>query len=335
MRAQRICNHAYRGMDDHGNRHRKVHRMSTMIANRKPTYRRKRIPFSSRFFNTLNVVLLGLFSLSIILPLLNILALSFNGGKDAAMGGVYFWPRAFTWNNYIEVFSDNRILTGYGITVARTVLGTFLSVILTGMAAFALKKKDLPGRTVMLFLIFFTMLFSGGIIPNYMLIKAVGLKNTFAVFIVPGLYSAWNIIMMRTFFEGLGESLEESAHIDGAGWFRIFFQIILPLSKPVIAVIALFNGVAHWNDWFTGAFYVQDADLKPVSTILQEMLTQQMKLKNLITNSNMSAVTAQKQVTGDSLKMATVVVTMVPIMAVYPFIQKYFAKGVMIGAIKG
>lgn len=289
----------------------------------------------SRLFGALNVLLLSLLSLSIILPLLNILVLSFNGGKDTAMGGVYFWPRAFTFNNFIEVFSDNRIINGYVITIARTVIGTTASVLLTGMAAFALKKKDLPGRTPMLFVIFFTMLFSGGIIPNYMLIKGIGLKNNFLVYIIPGLYSAWNIIIMRTFFEGISVSLEESATIDGAGYFRIFWQIILPLSKPVIAVVALFNGVGHWNDWFSGAFYVQDAGLKPVSTILQEMLTQQMKLKNLMTNSNMNAVSAQRAVTGDSLKMATVVVTMAPIMAVYPFIQKYFAKGVMIGAVKG
>lgn len=291
--------------------------------------------FLSQLFNAINVLLLGLLSLSIVLPLLNILVLSFNGGKDTAMGGVYFWPRAFTLNNFIEVFSDNRIINGYLITIARTVLGTAASVLLTAMAAFALKKKDLPGRTPALFLIFFTMLFSGGIIPNYMLIKGIGLKNNFLVYIIPGLYSAWNIIIMRTFFEGISVSLEESATIDGAGYFRIFLQIILPLSKPVIAVIALFVGVGHWNDWYSGAFYVQDAALKPVSTILQEMLTQQMKLKNLITNSNMSAITAQRMVTGDSLKMATVVVTMAPIMAVYPFIQKYFAKGVMIGAVKG
>jgi putative aldouronate transport system permease protein len=292
-------------------------------------------PILSRLFNALNVFLLGMLSLSIVLPLLNILVLSFNGGKDTAMGGVYFWPRAFTFNNFIEVFSDNRIINGYLITVSRTVLGTAASVLLTAMAAFALKKKDLPGRTPALFLIFFTMLFSGGIIPNYMLIKGIGLKNNFLVYIIPGLYSAWNIIIMRTFFEGISVSLEESATIDGAGYFRIFFQIILPLSKPVIAVVALFNGVGQWNDWFSGAFYVQDSALKPVSTILQEMLTQQMKLKNLMTNSNMSAIAAQRQVTGDSLKMATVVVTMVPIMMVYPFIQKYFAKGVMIGAVKG
>jgi len=281
------------------------------------------------------ILLLALFSLSIVLPFLHILALSFNGGKDTAMGGVYFWPRSFTLNNYKEVFSDNRIINGYKITLARTILGTFLSVLLTAMASFALKIKTLPGRNFITFMIFFTTLFGGGLIPYYMLLKALHLRNTFWVYILPGLYSAWNIIMMRTFFDTLGTELEESAKLDGCGYFRIFFQIILPLSKPVVSVIALFNGVDHWNDWFTGAFYVQDRNLQPVQTVLQEMLTNQQKLKSLMMNSYQSAITARNLVTGDSLKMATVMVTTVPIMCVYPFIQKYFTKGVMIGAIKG
>ena len=266
---------------------------------------------------------------------MHILALSFNGGKDTAMGGVYFWPRAFTLNNYKEVFSDNRIINGYKITLARTILGTFLSVLLTAMAAFALKSKTLPGRNFITFMIFFTTLFGGGVIPYYMLLKELHLRNTFWVYVIPSLYSAWNIIMMRTFFDSLGTELEESAKLDGCGYFRIFFQIILPLSKPVVSVIALFNGVGHWNDWFTGAFYVTDRNLQPVQTVLQEMLTNQQKLKSLMINSYQSAMSAKTLVTGDSLKMATVMVTTVPIMCVYPFIQKYFTKGVMIGAIKG
>lgn len=288
-----------------------------------------------KFIYWIIIIALALFSLSIILPFVHILALSFNGGKDTAMGGVYFWPRAFTLNNYKEVFSDNRIINGYKITLARTILGTFLSVLLTAMAAFALKSKTLPGRNFITFMIFFTTLFGGGVIPYYMLLKELHLRNTFWVYILPSLYSAWNIIMMRTFFDSLGTELEESAKLDGCGYFRIFFQIILPLSKPVVSVIALFNGVGHWNDWFTGAFYVTDRNLQPVQTVLQEMLTNQQKLKSLMINSYQSAMSAKTLVTGDSLKMATVMVTTVPIMCVYPFIQKYFTKGVMIGAIKG
>lgn len=286
------------------------------------------------FFYILNVVLLILLSLSIILPFLNVLALSFNGGKDAAMGGVYFWPRAFTLANYKEVFSDNSIINGYKITLTRTILGTTLSVFLTAMAGYALKCKTLPGRKIIMLAIVFTMLFGGGVIPYYMLIKAVGLRNNFWVFVIPSLYSAWNIVLMRSFFESIPISLEESAKLDGCGYFGIFFKIILPLSKPVISVVALFVAVGHWNDWFTGAFYITNKDLLPVQTLLQQMLVNQQKLTTLITNTPQSISAARNLVTGDSLKMATVMVTTLPIMCVYPFIQKYFAKGVMIGAIK-
>ncbi|GMQ59013.1 carbohydrate ABC transporter permease [Vallitalea sediminicola] len=287
-----------------------------------------------KIFHILNILILSLFSLAVILPILNIIALSLNGGKDAAMGGVYFWPRVFTLDNYKAVFNDNRIITGYKITILRTVIGTVSSIFLTAMAAFALKSRTLPGRRVITFLIFFTMLFSGGTIPYYMLLRNTGLLNTFWVYVIPSLYSTWNIIMMRTFFEGISISLEESAKLDGCNDFTVFIKIILPLSKPVIAVIALFNGVAHWNDWFTGAYFVTNADLHPVQTILQEMLTTQAKLKELMSDSYQSAQFAKRAVTGESLKMATIVVSTLPIVLVYPFIQKYFAKGVMIGAIK-
>ena len=288
-----------------------------------------------KFFYGFNILMLAVISLTIILPFIHILALSFNGGKDAVIGGVYFWPRVFTLSNYKEVFSDSRIINGYKITLFRTILGTTMSVFLTAMAAYALKSKTLPGKKFFNFIIFFTMLFGGGMIPYYILIKNLGLRNNIWVFIIPGLYSAWNIIVMRTFFEGISAGLEESAKIDGCNDFRIFMQIILPLSKPTIAVIALFNGVGHWNDWFTGAFFVIDKNLFPVQTVLQEMLTIQSKLKELTMNSSESVQLARKMVTGESLKMATIVVSTLPIVCVYPFVQKYFVQGVMIGAIKG
>lgn len=294
-----------------------------------------RVYYIEKFFHGLNIALLIALSLLILLPFMNIIALSFNSGRDAATGGVYFWPRVFSLENYKELFSDNRIVNGYKITLFRTIVGTASSVFLTAMAAYALKNKTLPGKQVFNFIIFFTMLFGGGIIPYYILLKALHLRNTLWVYIVPGLYSAWNIIVMRTFFEGISVSLEESAKLDGCNDFRIFLQIILPLSKPVIAVIALFNGVGHWNDWFTGNFFVMDKSLQPVQTILQEMLTTQLKLKELAVNSVETSMSAKRLVTGESLKMATIVVTTLPIVCVYPFIQKYFVKGVMIGAVKG
>ena len=283
----------------------------------------------------LNYLLLVLFSLLVILPFLNIVALSLNSGRDAARGGVYFWPRVFTFENYAELFKDNKMINGYKITLFRTIVGTAAGTFLTAMAAWVLRCKTLPGRGFLSFFVFFTMLFSGGVIPYYMVLKALHLKNTIWVYVIPSLYSAWNLIIIRTFFQTIDASLEESAKIDGYNDFQIFVKVILPLSKPVLAVVALFFGVAHWNDWFTGMFYVSDKNLYPAQTILQQMLTMELKLKELSINSAQAAASAQKLVTGESLKMATVVVTTLPIVCVYPFIQKYFVKGTMIGAIKG
>ena len=290
-----------------------------------------------KVFKIVIYILIILLCLSIILPFLNILALSFNAGKDAERGGIYFWPREWSLDNYKEVFSSSNILNAFWISLFRTVLGTLASVFLTAAAAYALKSKTLPGVKFFTMLIFFTMLFGGGIIPYYMLLKDLNLINTIWVYVIPGLYSAWNIIIMRTFFSQISASLEESARIDGYNDLSIFLRIIMPLSRPVVAVIALFNAVGHWNDWFTGAFYVRDAKLRPLSTLLQEMLTRADALRKTL---EQAAGTKQYdmldkiQVTGNSLKMATIIIVVTPIILVYPFIQKYFAKGVMIGSIK-
>ncbi|WP_325176683.1 carbohydrate ABC transporter permease [Paenibacillus alkalitolerans] len=290
-----------------------------------------------KIFKFINYLLIILLCLSIILPFFNILALSFNAGKDAERGGVYFWPRVWSLENYKEVFSSSNIVNAFGISLFRTVTGTIASVFLTAMAAYALKSKTLPGVRFFTLLIFFTMLFSGGMIPYYMLLKDLHLINTIWVYVIPGLYSAWNIIIMRTFFQQISISLEESARIDGYNDFSIFMRIIMPLSKPVIAIIALFNAVGHWNDWFTGSFFVRDSELRPLSTLLQEMLTRAEALRDTLTQSGGTRqyeLLEQIQVTGNSLKMATIVIVVTPIICVYPFVQKYFAKGVMIGSLK-
>ncbi|RXZ82428.1 carbohydrate ABC transporter permease [Paenibacillaceae bacterium] len=274
--------------------------------------------------------------LSIILPFMNILALSFNAGKDAERGGVYFWPRLWSIENYKEVFLSANIGKAFGISIFRTVVGTLASVFMTAMAAYALKGKTMPGVKFFTLIIFFTMLFSGGIIPYYMLLKSLSLTNTIWVYIIPGLYSAWNLIIMRTFFQQIHPSLEESARIDGYNDFSIFMKIIMPLSRPVVAVIALFNAVTHWNDWFTGAFYVRSASLRPLSTLLQEMLMRAEALRDTLAQAAGSRyeLLEKIQVTGNSLKMATIMIVVTPIILIYPFIQKYFAKGVMIGSLK-
>lgn len=273
--------------------------------------------------------------LLIIIPCINVLALSFNDGADAAKGGIYFWPRVFTLDNYKEVFADGKIMKSYGITIARTFIGTSLSLIVTTLAAFALKEEKLPGRKIITMLITFTMLFGGGMIPTYIQYKNLHLLNSFWVYVIPGMVGVANLLMVRTFFESIPDSLEESAKLDGCGYFKIYTQIVLPLSKPVLAVVGLYTAVGHWNDWFAGAFYMNSSKLWPVQTVLQQMLSRAMASSQEVKTASQAIAQANSAVTSDSLKMAAVVITTVPILCIYPFAQKYFAKGAMIGAVKG
>ena len=274
--------------------------------------------------------------LVIILPCINVLALSLNDGADAAKGGVYFFPRVFTLENFKQVFSDGSIMRAYKYTILRVVIGTLLTLIVTSLAAFALKEKDLPGVKVITILITFTMLFGGGMIPTYVQYKNLHLINNFWVYVVPSLVSVTYLLMMRAYFEGIPASLEESAKLDGCGYFGIYGRIILPLSKPVIAVIGPYTAVNHWNDWFSGAFYMTSNEKWPVQTVLQQMLARAMSASQKdITSVAQALVQGASTVTSDSLKMAAVVITTVPILLIYPFVQKYFASGIMIGAVKG
>ena len=281
----------------------------------------------------INLIII-LLCLAILLPCLNVLVLSFNDGKDAARGGIWFWPRQLTLDNFREVFKDGSIMGAYGISIARTVIGTFLSLMVTTLAGYALKQKDLPGRTVLTMLITFTMLFDGGMIPKYIQYKNLHLLNSFWVYVVPSLVSVTYLLMVRTFFEGIPDSLEESAKLDGCGFFKIYTKIMMPLSKPVIAVVGLYTAVNHWNDWFSGAFYMSDTAKWPVQTVLQNMLTKAMNAQQNVETVAQALAQNAATTTSDSLKMAAVVVTTVPILCVYPFIQKYFAQGSMIGAVK-
>lgn len=295
-----------------------------------------KLSVGEKAFKIVNYLIIIALCLSIILPLLNILALAFNAGKDAERGGIYFWPRVWSLENFGKAFEAANITTAFGISIFRTVVGTIASVFLTAAAAYALKSKTLPGGKYIMMFIFFTMLFGGGIIPYYMLLDSIHLTNTIWVYIIPSLYSAWNLIIFRTFFQQIHISLEESARIDGYNDISIFMRIILPLSRPVIAVIGLFTAVGHWNDWFTGAFYVRKAELRPLSTLLQEMLTSAEAMRDTLSQAAgirydlLDKIT----VTGNSLKMATIIIVVAPIIMIYPFVQRFFAKGIMIGSIK-
>lgn len=294
-----------------------------------------KISTSEKVVHAVIVVLIFALCAVILLPFLNIFALAFNDGLDAAKGGVYFWPREWTLENFEAVFKDGEIINSYRITIARTVLGTLLSLVLMTLSAYVLSVRTLPGRGFFSMAIAFTMLFSGGLIPTYVQYNNLGLVNTFWVYIFPGCISAYYLIMIRTFFDTIPDSLSESAKIDGAGYMQIYIKVILPLSKPIVAVIGLYCAVNHWNDWFAGAFYQNSKTMWPVQTVLQQMLNKAMSVSQ--EPSNVAQLIAQQtsNATTDSLKMAAVIITMLPILCVYPFIQKYFTKGVMIGAVKG
>lgn len=297
-----------------------------------------RMSFQEKLGQIVIISLLALLCLSVIYPFLYMMAVSLNEGTDAAKGGVYLWPRAFTWINYEIVLGNSVIRHAYLITILRTVVGTITGMLVTLIAAFGLSYRLLPMRKYLLGYVLVTMLFNGGLVPFYIQLHNLGLVNTFWVFIIPGMFSAWNMFVMLKFIQGIPEALIESAELDGASPVRILFQLIVPLSKPMLAALGLFTAVGHWNDWFAGAFYVTDQSLIPVQTFLQQLLSASDLSTVLGSNSNQEALArgAQMQnITLMSIKMAVVMVSAIPILCVYPFLQKYFVKGVLIGSVKG
>ena len=229
------------------------------------------------------------------------------------------------------VLSNPNILTGYLNTLFRTIVGTFLTVLTTCMFAYPLSKKDLPHRSLITFLVLFTMLFGGGLVPTYLLIRDLRLIDSLWVYVLPGLTSAFNIIIVRNFFQSIPESLRESASIDGASDVRILFQIYMPLSKPVLATVSLWTAVAHWNAWFDALLYINSESKQVLQMFLRRIVIEnstQLIEKGLV-NPEVT------QFTPETIKAATVIVTILPILLVYPFVQRYFVKGIMLGSVKG
>lgn len=295
----------------------------------------KRLGYSDRFMVVCIYVFLLLLSFTALYPFWNTLVVSLNEGLDTAKGGITFWPRIFTWGNYEIVLSDKKMLNAFFISVSRTVIGTITAILMTSLLAYGLTKSYLMGRKFYMLFFIFTMYFGGGLIPSFLLIKSLGLMNNFLVFIIPGLISVWNMIIFRTFFKSLPVGLEESAQIDGCSNWGVFMRIVLPLSGPVIATLGLFTAIAHWNDWFIPSIYINNHDLYPIQTVLRRILnanviTEQLGALDGITLERME----KRSVTSKSIISATIMVVSLPIIAVYPFVQKYFVKGVMIGSLK-
>lgn len=265
-------------------------------------------------------------------PIWYVLVNSLNEGTDAMQGGIYWWPRVFTLENYQAVFDNSGILTSYAVTIAKTVIGTVTHVFFTAMVAYAFSRKDLVGRKFYMIMGTITMFFSGGLIPYFLLIRDLGLFDSFWVYIIPTLFNFFNLIIFVSFFRELPTSLEEAARIDGANDLQIFLRVVIPLSMPVIATIALFQGVYQWNDYFAGIIYVNNPDLQPIQTYLYKVVAESSS-SQMMANAPGGIVT--RTVTTQSIKLATMVVTTLPIVLVYPFLQKYFVKGMLIGSIKG
>lgn len=282
--------------------------------------------------NLIALVVCVLVTLISLYPIYYCLINSLNDGKDAMKGGIYLWPRIFSLENYKTVFQEDTLLRSFLMTVARTVCGSVLHVLFTAMTAYALSRRELMLRKLYVALGVITMYVGGGIIPTYLLYKNLNLINTFWVYILPGMFSFYNMILTMSFFRQLPESLVESARIDGATHFTVFRKVILPLSPPIIATVALFVGVNYWNDWYAPAYYILDEELMTMPATLLRLMNEaeaQQKLARLY-----SQVQVRPSVTLESVRYATLIVSVMPITILYPFLQKYFIKGMMIGSVK-
>ncbi|WP_034342444.1 carbohydrate ABC transporter permease [Deinococcus misasensis] len=280
------------------------------------------------------VVVLLLVVIVTLYPFLNVLAISFNASSDTVKGGITIFPRAFTFDNYRTIFSFGSIPQAFLISVLRTVVGTVLSLIACSMVAYVLSRKDFVFRNFLSRYLAITMYVSGGMIPFFILIRDLHLMNTFTVYILPGLVNVFFIFMIRSFIDALPYELQESAKLDGANDFTIFWRVILPLCKPVLATAALFIAVGQWNSWFdTYLFNGSNPDLTTLQFELMKILQSTQTGQDAVNGNDMAR--NMQQVSPESIKMAITMVTTVPILMVYPFLQRYFVAGMTLGAVKG
>jgi putative aldouronate transport system permease protein len=295
-----------------------------------------KLAMEDKMFVSLIYIVLAVLGFTALYPFWNAAVISFNSGSDTMLGGITFWPREFTLQNYEVVFKDKRLIDAFVISVYRTVAGTVTSIAATAIFAYGMTKRGLIGRKFYMIMCVVTMYFGGGLIPSYLLIQNLNLMDSFWVMVIPGIISVWNMIIFRTFFNGIPQGLEESAQIDGSSNWGIFFRIVLPLSGPVIATLALFTAVYHWNDWFTPSIYITNTDLLPIQTKLNQILNSNIMLEQMqnMDSAAQGRLNKMRTVTSKSLSMATMMVATVPILCVYPFVQKYFVKGVLIGSLK-
>ncbi|MCZ8520988.1 MULTISPECIES: carbohydrate ABC transporter permease [Paenibacillus] len=291
---------------------------------------------SYRLFLWFNYGLLTLLALLCLFPLVNILAISFSSSGAVSAGSVTFWPVDFTLSSYTYMLQNGRFTGSFLVSLTRVVLGVSVNLVLTVLVAYPLSKeaRTFRSRTVYAWIFVFTMLFSGGLIPTYLIVKETGMLDTVWALILPGAVPIFNVLLMLNFFRGLPKELEEASWIDGAGHLRTLWSVYLPVSLPSIATVALFTVVGHWNAWFDGMIYMKNPEHYPLATYLQSMLQQQAAVQ---TTGSMSLEEAEllSQVSDRTTQASQIFLSVVPILALYPFLQRYFVQGLVVGSVKG
>jgi putative aldouronate transport system permease protein len=287
-------------------------------------------------FDRCNKALVWFFILIIAYPLIYILSASISDPQYVNSGQMWLYPRGITFEGFQRVLQSSELMIGYRNTVFYTLLGTAVNLAVTLTCAYALSKQELIGRKVIMALLVFTMFFDGGLIPTYLLVRSLGMIDTIWSMVIPNAAAMWNIIVTMTFFKvTIPKGLEEAAEIDGASQIRTFLQIVLPLSAPIIAVMALFYGVGHWNQYFGALIYLQDRELYPLQLFLREILIQQKVTVELLTSSGTAEALSKHARIADIVKYAVMIVSAAPLLIVYPFLQRFFIKGILIGSLKG
>ena len=298
-----------------------------MIENKKPVH---------RFVDALKYLFLILFALTTLLPFLNLVAKGFSGESAVISGRVLFWPLDPTLKTYNYVLQGNTFFNAFKVSLLITLVGSVSAVVVTAMTAYPLSRSNFRGRKGFLYLWVFIMLFNGGMVPNYMLYRVLGLMDTMWCLMLPGLVSVYNMLLIKNYFETLPDSLEEAARIDGASNMRVLFQIVLPISLPMLATITLFYAVSYWNDYFTARMYISSIDKRPLQLYLYDLINNALQIMNQGADGNTGALSADDvmNLTPESVRAAAITLSTLPILLVYPQLQKYFVPGLVVGSVK-
>lgn len=284
----------------------------------------------TRVFDVVNVMIMLAIAAVTLFPIWHVLVVSLSGGMAVQTGQVVVWPKDLTFSSYMQVFKDNSILHAYGNTLLYTFVGTSINILLTILCAYPMSKQNLYGKRFFSILTVIPMFIGGGMIPNYMLIQSLGMIDTIWALVLPGAISTYNMIIMRTFFQGIPDSLEESARLDGAGEWRLLVKIVLPLSTPILATMLMFYAVGHWNSYFSAVLYMNKKANYPIQVILRNIV-----IANETQDYMAETASSSMEFISMTIKYAVVMVVITPILCVYPFAQKYFVKGMLVGSLKG